>query len=235
MNEVLLPDPTIVQMSDGKFLWYDETYNVYGPCETREEAQEQQRLYCLTFLDNHDIDYVEDDVRRFHQKFGRPVGTKPGDNFDNEGERRLRAALVLEEALEYVEAMGFDPKAMFEAHQKILAQQRGMGRDKSGQIDASIPESALKQANGTPQGFTPPPDLTPDLAKAMDAAADIIYVAAGGAVTFGVRLGPIWSEVQRTNMAKEGGALRSDGKILKPADWKPPDVEALLKAQGWKS
>lgn len=72
-----------------------------------------------------------------------------------------------------------------------------------------------------------------DLVKIADGMADAIYVILGTAVAFGIDLEPIWEEVHRTNMLKEAGGKRADGKILKPAGWKPPDVVGLLRNQGW--
>lgn len=43
----------------------------------------------------------------------------------------------------------------------------------------------------------------------------------------GVDLRPFFEEVHRTNMHKLKGPMREDGKQLKPADWKPPRIEAL--------
>ncbi len=71
----------------------------------------------------------------------------------------------------------------------------------------------------------------PDVA---DAIADLIYVAIGTAHEFGIPLEAVWAEVQRSNMAKVGGATREDGKIMKPEGWKPPDIEGVLKAAGWE-
>ncbi|NIQ95452.1 MAG: nucleoside triphosphate pyrophosphohydrolase family protein, partial [Desulfuromonadales bacterium] len=42
-----------------------------------------------------------------------------------------------------------------------------------------------------------------------DALADLIYVAIGAAITYGIDLRPVWEEVHRTNMAKMGGGRRS--------------------------
>lgn len=67
----------------------------------------------------------------------------------------------------------------------------------------------------------------------VDALADIIYVAHGTAHFMGVDLEPIFREVHRANMAKTGGPVRGDGKILKPAGWEPPQVGRLLRLQGW--
>jgi len=73
-----------------------------------------------------------------------------------------------------------------------------------------------------------------DLSSFMDAIADSIYVLLGTAISVGVDLKPIWDEVQRTNMAKVPGNSRKDGKVLKPDNWTPPDIDALLKEQGWE-
>ncbi len=43
----------------------------------------------------------------------------------------------------------------------------------------------------------------------------------------GVDLRPFFEEVHRTNMHKLKGPQREDGKQLKPADWKPPRIEAM--------
>ena len=72
-----------------------------------------------------------------------------------------------------------------------------------------------------------------DIVEVADGIADAIYVILGTAIEYGIDARPIWDEVQRTNMAKEGGGVREDGKILKPDGWIPPDIGSLLVAQGW--
>ena len=72
-----------------------------------------------------------------------------------------------------------------------------------------------------------------DLPEMADALIDLIYVCIGYMVELGIDPGPIWDEVHRTNMAKKGGDVRSDGKILKPDGWKEPRIAELLSAQGW--
>ncbi len=70
-----------------------------------------------------------------------------------------------------------------------------------------------------------------DLAGVADGIVDLIYVSIGKALAWGIDIRPIWRAVQRANMAKEGGGQRSDGKILKPAGWQPPDVAGLIEGQ----
>jgi len=71
----------------------------------------------------------------------------------------------------------------------------------------------------------------PDIVEAVDGIIDIIVVACGAACEWGIDLQPIWEEIHRTNMAKQGGPTRKDGKKLKPEGWKPPNVKGLIEAQ----
>ena len=64
----------------------------------------------------------------------------------------------------------------------------------------------------------------------IDGLCDLIYVALGTAVACGVDLEPFFDEVHRSNMAKFGGPIRDDGKILKPEGWEPPRIAELLRA-----
>jgi predicted HAD superfamily Cof-like phosphohydrolase len=77
------------------------------------------------------------------------------------------------------------------------------------------------------------PDMV-NIVELADACADLDYVVEGTRLEFGIDGGPIAAEVQRSNMAKLGGAMREDGKILKPDGWTPPDIAGELRKQGWK-
>ena len=70
-----------------------------------------------------------------------------------------------------------------------------------------------------------------DLPGIADAVVDLTYVALGLLVSYGIDPRPIWEAVHRANMAKEGGATRHDGKIMKPQGWAAPDVEGLIAEQ----
>lgn len=77
-----------------------------------------------------------------------------------------------------------------------------------------------------------------DLVEAIDGMCDVLYVVIGTAVAFGIDLEPFFEEVHRTNMLKTTGAVREDGKRLKPEGWQPPRIKELLeqqrqKALGW--
>jgi len=71
-----------------------------------------------------------------------------------------------------------------------------------------------------------------NLVEIADGICDSIYVLLGTAIELGIDISPVWNEVQRTNMAKDGGSTRADGKILKPEGWLPPRVYEELLAQG---
>lgn len=73
-----------------------------------------------------------------------------------------------------------------------------------------------------------------DIVDLADGLADLDYVVEGARQEFGINGQPIAAEVHRTNMAKEGGATRGDGKILKPEWWQPPDIAGELLKQGWE-
>lgn len=70
-----------------------------------------------------------------------------------------------------------------------------------------------------------------NLVEAIDGMCDVLCVIHGAAIEFGVDLDPFWAEVHRTNMAKVGGAVREDGKRLKPEGWTPPDIAGVLARQ----
>jgi predicted HAD superfamily Cof-like phosphohydrolase/DNA-binding transcriptional regulator YiaG len=66
----------------------------------------------------------------------------------------------------------------------------------------------------------------------MDASADLEYVNIGLNLWCGVDGNGVFSVVHESNMAKAGGPKRaSDGKQLKPASWKPPDIAAEIERQ----
>lgn len=72
-----------------------------------------------------------------------------------------------------------------------------------------------------------------DIVEVADALADLIYIACGTAVSYGIPLDEIYNEVHRSNMAKlvDGKVLKNNlGKVVKPEGWTPPDVEGILKA-----
>lgn len=79
-----------------------------------------------------------------------------------------------------------------------------------------------------------------NLPEIADGLADIIYVAIGTALEFGIPLHRVWAAVHAANMAKVDPATgrvrkRADGKVLKPEGWTPPDIAAAIAPEGMTS
>jgi len=73
-----------------------------------------------------------------------------------------------------------------------------------------------------------------DPVEALDALIDILVVTIGAIHSMGADAEGAWNEVMRTNFAKidpSSGKVRKreDGKVLKPADWSPPDLIPYMK------
>lgn len=75
-----------------------------------------------------------------------------------------------------------------------------------------------------------------DLIAIADALADVVYVAYGSAITYGIDLDAVIREVHRANMSKldENGrpVLREDGKVMKSNRYRRPEVGEVLARQG---
>ncbi|NLG43173.1 MAG: hypothetical protein GX547_08000 [Phycisphaerae bacterium] len=72
-----------------------------------------------------------------------------------------------------------------------------------------------------------------DLPEMVDALADLLVVVYGAALELGVDLEPVFAEVHRSNMSKNGGK-DAGGKILKGPDFTPPDIIGELRKQGYR-
>ncbi|GHD88670.1 MazG nucleotide pyrophosphohydrolase domain-containing protein [Streptomyces naganishii] len=68
--------------------------------------------------------------------------------------------------------------------------------------------------------------------------ADVVYVAYGTALVHGIDLDEVIAEIHRANMTKLGPdgrvARRADGKVLKGAHYRAPDIASVLRRQGWQ-
>ena len=72
-----------------------------------------------------------------------------------------------------------------------------------------------------------------DFVEMVDALADILVVTYGAAVEMGVDLEPVFAEVHRSNMSKNGGK-DAGGKILKGPGFTPPDITRELVKLGYE-
>lgn len=67
----------------------------------------------------------------------------------------------------------------------------------------------------------------PEIAREI---ADVVYVAYGTALTYGIDLDAVLAEVHRANMTKSAGDT-VDGKVQKGEGYRRPDVAAVLERQ----
>lgn len=127
--------------------------------------------------------------------------------------RELRARLILEEALETIAALGFEAVI-----------RRDYGPDYVQSIHQAEDVDAI--------------DLQPndafDLVGTIDGCCDLSVVTIGTLSAFGVPDEVFLAEVDANNLAKfgPGHSVRADGKLVKPANHKPPRIAELLSEMG---
>lgn len=71
-----------------------------------------------------------------------------------------------------------------------------------------------------------------DLVEIADALGDIMYIAYGTGITYGLPMDEIFNEIHRSNMSKLGAdgkpIRREDGKLLKGPNFSPPDIAGII-------
>lgn len=144
-------------------------------------------------------------VTQFMKKVGQVIAPKPKRPAPEVVKLRMR--LIVEEVFELLEAAGVDFVAVRVARGELFAA-----------IDRYDPSThKLKMKDW------------------VDALADIDYVVEGARLAFGIFGKPFAAEVHKKNMEKFAGGYRDEhGKWRKPADWTPPDIERILREQGWE-
>lgn len=145
-------------------------------------------------------------VHEFHEKFGYPVRDRVTELTTEELQFRLR--LVMEEAMEALSACD-PPISSFHADWKAAC-------------DAIARLIAGLQVKNV---YVP---------LLVDALGDLDYVVEGTRLYLGVNGAEVAAEIHRANMAKDLVMRDGIGKPVKPKGWKPPDIEGVLKKQGWK-
>jgi predicted HAD superfamily Cof-like phosphohydrolase len=66
--------------------------------------------------------------------------------------------------------------------------------------------------------------------------ADVIYVAYGSAIAYGIDIDAVITEVHAANMTKlndVGQAIVANGKVVKSENYRAPNIAKILKNQGW--
>lgn len=146
----------------------------------------------------------EEMVREFHVALDHPIADTPGLIPANR--LMLRGSLITEEVMELLCAMcGFHGKKerAFKMEMRHMWERMFLDRN-----DA-------------------------DLIEVADGCADSHVVISGTAIEFGIPEDKVYAVVHASNMAKQGGSKRADGKTLKPEGWQPPDVKGVLTKAGW--
>lgn len=192
------------------------------------------------------LDLAYNEVKKFHEAFGHPVGGYPAAL---DFETRLKRGLwILEEVIEGIVSAS--------VHKQIgLLEQIPEGQEGdlevmvSSELDtviARIYSAALVAGEKTIKNILDKIDCEEEeevdfknLKDQTDADVDVIYFALGNLVQMGVKPQKIFEAVQKANMGKlhEDGKPRYDpangNKIIKPATWKSPDddIEAELITQ----
>lgn len=147
-------------------------------------------------------------VAEFMTAFGQTVRSTPTTQIAD-AERLLRVRLVIEEALEFAEAMGC---SLHNGHGPVV------------RSNTVVSVGARRRV---------------DLVEAADALADLTVVTKGSALTLGIPLDEVFAAVHATNMAKmgpDGEPVRDDhGKVCKPAGWVGPTaaIAQILHTHGW--
>jgi predicted HAD superfamily Cof-like phosphohydrolase len=71
-----------------------------------------------------------------------------------------------------------------------------------------------------------------DLIEIADAIGDILYIAIGSAISYGIPIDEVFDEIHRSNMSKldENGKPmhREDGKVIKSSLYSPPSLEPII-------
>lgn len=120
--------------------------------------------------------------------------------------RTLRAKLILEEALETIDALGV----------RVAASRNGVDVP----LTSSDTDLVFEATNEV------------DLEGVVDGCADISVVTVGTLISFGIDDEPVLEEVDAANLRKfePGSYMREDGKWIKPPDWQPPDIVGVINA-----
>jgi predicted HAD superfamily Cof-like phosphohydrolase len=143
-------------------------------------------------------------VHRIMDAFGQTVHTAP--TIPDQKTRILRARLIMEEALETIEALG-------------------IGITITGLAD-SYSDGASVEFSGLEFHAC----KEPDLAKIADGTADLSVVNVGTMIACGLPDRPLLEAADKDNLAKIGGPIDEHGKFQRPAGYVSTDWEELVAA-----
>jgi len=174
------------------------------------------------------------DVLEWMVAFGQEVLPKP--TIPSIEVRKLRAKLILEEALETIKGLGLIPFAKHTIYEDDSLEEDLVGFYEEPNRDSYQP-------------------LRPNLEEIADGIADSIFVLLGTACACGIDMESIWNEVVRSNNSKFwiGDDLKEEniseplnftpidndqylaknlhGKVIKSPSYSPPNIKVLLEQQ----
>lgn len=172
--------------------------------EARRQRDELQEASTRQVIERRNP--LRTNVQAFHKAFNVPAPSAP--MIPSDDRVRLRLRLIAEEFFETLYSCGYG---------------------------ATAPDSPyLHDVEARVVRWIETAVIRVDLEDVADCLADMAYVIEGTFQEFGVDSTDIHAEVQRSNMAKVGGTVRADGKILKPPGWTSPDIAGVLRRQGWR-
>lgn len=160
------------------------------------------------------LDYAKSLTDKFHSVFGHKVSDVPTEL--TQKEVQIRVGFIAEELVELLGAVSKNEAEHYMMVTKLID---------------DIQQAEEKQVK---QGF----DVEDKLVAIADALTDINYFVQGTFTMMGVDPQPLFDIVQEANMAKLGPDGKpiyreSDGKIMKPEGWEPPEpkLAAEIKRQ----
>ncbi len=138
-------------------------------------------------------------VKEFHRKGNQLICESP--QLPPPDVRLLRSNLLYEEMMETIHALGCD----------LVETVNGIGL-----VTSEIAHSKHYQ---------------PNLVEIIDGCADVAVVTTGTLISCGVKDTPLYDLVDKNNLDKfgKGHSIRADGKVIKPKDHTPPDIEGFLR------
>ena len=157
--------------------------------------------------------YYYDLIKLFMLKAGQEVHDVPAMPSDETIE--LRARLIMEEALETIAALGC--KVYLDCGYVTVTD--GLGMMKTIEVNPSevVKVRSTKYANV-------------DLVEIVDGCCDVMYVTLGTLISFGIQDCEYFDEVCYNNLSKVyPNCVKVDGKVQKPADYKPPRIKQMLE------
>lgn len=89
-----------------------------------------------------------------------------------------------------------------------------------------ITEEALEFYDASDMLLTDPGNIARTMPLIADAIADLLYVAFGAAIAYGIPIESVFAEVHRSNMTKEG--VNEFGKTIKGPNYEPPRIKEVL-------